>query len=508
MGLRRITAIIGLLFVAAGSAAGLAGGLVSCGSGTAAAGAGQPVNAAQAGRLAMARLANRQDAQAGFRAVIHAPGGDVRLTGWVDWARPLTYLNSAAEQSGAADGLVQAVPGVVAVHAGRYPQPGSTASPGGGIDAGSTEEYPAAPPSPPPTDGWRIREMNPLAGASAFDGLLALLFSLAATAPDDATAILSAGRTTVHPASLAGVAAQVYTGPALTTPLISPAGSTTTGPVPTPTASAPAAAMPPVDGAVQYWLDGSGRMLRVAASLGSDLPVQVDFTRSVEQSLVTVPALGGAAITPRALTEDELRLVSRMRARDRQSGGGTVALVLPINPAGLTTATGWLDWHTAVGYLALHNPDDPGADQLVRLEQAGLASRAGAMDTDPPLKPPTDGWHYSAWAGRGDAGGATDLDILLSQAVTMTGTRYDSLDDLRANASFLRTDALAGVPVLVIEIRQASESGAVPGSGRLRYWMDQEGLLRRIEVRTRQGGYGSLDITPAPVPALPDPHTT
>jgi len=47
-----------------------------------------------------------------------------------------------------------------------------------------------------------------------------------------------------------------------------------------------------------------------------------------------------------------------------------------------------------------------------------------------------------------------------------------------------------------------------PGSGRLRYWLDGDGLLRRIEVRTREGAFGWLDVTPAWVPVLPDPPTT
>jgi hypothetical protein len=30
-------------------------------------------------------------------------------------------------------------------------------------------------------------------------------------------------------------------------------------------------------------------------------------------------------------------------------------------------------------------------------------------------------------------------------------------------------------------------------------------LLRRLEIRTAAGGYGWLDLTPGPVPALPKP---
>jgi hypothetical protein len=505
MGRRRISALIGLLCLAAASAAGLAGGLVAGAPGNAARpDAGQHVNADQAGRLAGARLANFQDARASFHAVITAPGGDVHVTGWIDWSLPLIYLNSAAVgQASPADGLVQAVPGLVAVRAGRYPAAGTDSGP-------AADTYPA-PPATPPADGWRVRQMDPAPGTSVFDGLLAVLFSLATPTADDPAAILAAGRTAIRAGDLAGVPVEIYTGPALTTPLASPtasapASSSSSSPGTRPEAD-PGSTMPAVTGTVQYWLDGAGRMRRVVTDLGANLPVQVDLASGGPQ-LTAVLMLGGAPVTPRALTDDELRLLSRMRQHNRQSGGGTVSLTLPVNPAGLTVATGWLDWRSAVGYLALRNLDDPAANQLLRLDTRGLASREGGADGSPPLHPPTDSWHYSAWGGRGDAYGATDLDILLIQAVTMTYTRTDSLAELRTSASFLRMDTLAGESILVVEIRQAVEAGVAPGAGRLRYWVDRDGLLRRIEVRTRQGGFGWLDVTPANVPALPDPHTS
>jgi hypothetical protein len=514
MGRRRVTAIIGLLCVATLSAAGLAAGLVSCAPGSTASGAGnRPVDPEDAGRLATARLVNLQDAQASFRALIRSQNGTVHVTGWIDWARPMIYLNSVGEQPGSADGLVQAVPGVMAVRAGRYPAgatPAASADPATLAGDGVTDPYPP-PPATPPADGWRVRQMSPAGSASGFDRLLSLLLSLASPVADDVSAILAGGHTTVHAADLGGVPVKVYSGPAITTPSSTPpAGpSAATGASSPPPSGSGSPAMPAVGGTVQYWLDRTGRMRRVVADLGGGLPVQLDLARTLRQPMTAVPMLGGAAVTPRALTEDELRLVSRMRSRDRQSGGGTLTVTLPVNPAGLTTATGWLDWPAAVGYLALHNPDAPDSDQLVRVAPAGIAAWDGMVASGPPpLRPPAEGWHFSAWSSRGDAGGASDLDILLTQAVSVTSTRNDSLDDLRANASFLRTDVLAGVPVLVLEIRQASESRAAPGTGRLRYWVDGDGLLRRIEVRTRLGGFGWLDVTPAAVPALPDPRTS
>jgi hypothetical protein len=543
MGRRRMLAIAGLLVLAALAAAALAGGLVAGGHrDRPAARPGQLVSTAQADRLAQARLVNFRDGRASFRAVIQASGGDVHVVGTVDWSRPLVYLSSTADQPGPADGLVQAVPGLVAVHAGRYRPAGPSL---GG------DEYPT-PPQAPPGDGWRLRRMNPAAGGSAFDTLLALLFSLAAPRPDDPAA-LSRARVSVRTGELAGQTAEVFTGPALTgsgtpsgrpapssappgpatpaspgpvspgasagsrSPLPGtsgppqqpgigttpgqPAGELLTGPVASPSAST---GLPPVTGTVQYWLDAAGRMRRVVASLAGGLPVQVDLLDSGPQALVTVAVLGGAPATARPLRDAEWALLSRMRTRDRAAGGGTVTVTLPGDLGGLTTAAGWLNWRDAVGYLAVHDPDDADEDHLLRFDRTSLVSRDGAAGAVPPLKPPTDDWRASSWSARGDGLGATDLDILLTQAVTVTSTRSEP-DSLRAHASALRTDRIGPVPVLIVEVLQASEAGVPAGQGRLRYWLDSSGLLRRVELRTRQGGFGWLDITPGTVPPLPRP---
>jgi len=59
--------------------------------------------------------------------------------------------------------------------------------------------------------------------------------------------------------------------------------------------------------------------------------------------------------------------------------------------------------------------------------------------------------------------------------------------------------------VSVYEIPRAieSESEVAPGEARLRYWVDDEsGVLRKLEIRTRAGGFGGLDLAPGPLPPL------
>jgi hypothetical protein len=81
----------------------------------------------------------------------------------------------------------------------------------------------------------------------------------------------------------------------------------------------------------------------------------------------------------------------------------------------------------------------------------------------------------------------------------------DAAGDLRSISSRLRSDDVDGTPVTVFEIRKPAEGKVSPGRGRLRYWVDAHGLLRRLEVRTRSGAYAYLTLTPGDVPALPNP---
>jgi hypothetical protein len=105
------------------------------------------------------------------------------------------------------------------------------------------------------------------------------------------------------------------------------------------------------------------------------------------------------------------------------------------------------------------------------------------------------------WAQQ-DTQGSTDLDLLLGAALAAAGDAAA----LRTRASWLRQDTLSGVPVTVFEIRGPAEAGTVPGQGLLRYWVDRSGLPLRLEVRTADQAFGSLDVSLGPVPALTPPR--
>jgi hypothetical protein len=74
---------------------------------------------------------------------------------------------------------------------------------------------------------------------------------------------------------------------------------------------------------------------------------------------------------------------------------------------------------------------------------------------------------------------------------------------VRARATRLRADELRSRPVAVYEVPKLAERGVGPGQARMRYWLGRDGVLRRLELRTRGGGFAQLDIVPARVPPLP-----
>ncbi|MCW3840818.1 hypothetical protein ONA70_11980, partial [Micromonospora yasonensis] len=83
-----------------------------------------------------------------------------------------------------------------------------------------------------------------------------------------------------------------------------------------------------------------------------------------------------------------------------------------------------------------------------------------------------------------------DLDRLLDAALRAGATAASARSAVR-----LRGDDTAGRTVDVIEVRA--------GGTALRYWIDRDGLLRRLELRTGRGVWAQLDLSPGRVPTLP-----
>jgi hypothetical protein len=491
-------------------------GLVACSPRTQAAAADtRPVNSAEAARLAGVRLVDYRTGHVGVRVTIGSGANAVHFTGWVDWRRPLIYLNSLGQSPGPADGLLQAIPGVVAVRPGRY-IPAASAHP----SAAAIDPFPAPPVQPPPT-GWQIRPITP---GSPVDTMIALLFALRSPAADDPAQIAAIGTQFVDTDEIGGVPVDVLDGAAV--PPAKPAAESAK-PTPSMPSASSSAALPFAahGGQVRYWVDAQSRLLRAEALVDPKTMLRIDFDRTDPVTPQAIELLGGAAITPAKPTAAQITALSLMRVHDYVAGGGAITVAMPLASNALLTAVGWIDWRDSVIYVAVHNNKGSGPDATLRADAAGVTQRGTFVDSpasnsppasrpstspstgiaDPPLHPSHTGWKRTSWIDREDAYGETDLDAILNELLALAAPVIDSPVALKPIASRLRTDTLGRTPVTVYEIRKPSEQALKPGNGRLRYWLDKAGYLRRLELRTRNGSYGYVTINPGPVPTLPDP---
>lgn len=530
-GRRRKTALVLAGLLTLGSAAGLMRGLTSCGA--APAGKARPLSVSEAQRLAGMRVQNYRDARVGLRIELGKPGRQTRFAGWIDWERRALSLGVAGPTT-ESDGLIQAAPGLIAarsadprlpatkVAAVSRPAPGSASgrapgkapgrapasTPPAGSSGGAVAVREAAePPARLPTDRWRARPLGaPTGAARPLDTLVSLLFTVAAPKPDAAGPLARSearwlGRDTVD-----GVGVDVLLGPA-----VPPAAPPATRAPRTPAAGTPAVSptsLAAMGGAVRYWVDGASRLYRFDALFGPDLPVRVELRRDQGRSFALAAPLGGAPITPRAVTVAEGATLAKLRQRDRATGGGRVRITLPTVDGGVRRASGWLDWRATVAYLMIQDPDRPGAAALLRADATGVATRraptkAARPNELPPTPPPRDrSWSFAAWADQRDAGGTYDLDLLVNEALSLSARDRDDAAAARRAARWLRADVIGGGTATVYEIPKPVERGTAPGQARLRYWLDRDGVLRRLELRTRSGAFAQLDISPADVPTL------
>ncbi len=554
---RRLAAglLSGMLTLAAG--AGLARGLTACqpvdSDPTA-----RPLSAAEADRLAGMRLRNYQDGRAGVRATIGRPGRELRATGWVDWRRGLTYLAVTAPgpwrgdggptdpfrpgepaPAGPVDGLVQAAPGVVATRMATDPVTGEAAG---------------VPPLAPPDTGWVVRRMALAApGQAPVDALAALLLTIASSRADGAEALARSNARWMRRDLTAGVPVDVLLGPAVPPP--APA-ATPTSPAPaatpigraTPTArtvparAVPARAVPAgatpaqatpaqatpaqatptgttqvpptagpepaptslarMGGAVRYWLDGTSRVHRLEALIDRDVPVTIDLVRDDRRQPAAIAALGGRPIAPRAVASVESATLARLRQRNRTAGGGRIELTVPAE-GGLVRGTGWVDWRRMEAYLRLTGPGHPAPGTVLRADALGVATRRAPKGGGPGLGPTRDldpAWTFSRWAARADRQGAYDLELLLSELLTLAAPTRESAA-ARPLAARLRADRVRGQAVTVYELPKPAERDVPAGRARLRYWVAGDGVLRRLELRTRRGVFAQLDVAPGRPPA-------
>ncbi|WP_422755421.1 hypothetical protein [Micromonospora sp. WMMD708] len=463
-GRRRIT-LVALVVVAVTAAATLVAGLLA---GTSAPTATtRALTDEEAERLAAVRVGTYRDVRAGVRVAVGTGAGRTDLVGWVDWSRPLAYLDVGGPGAGQDRGLVQATPSAVV----QRPDPAAIVTP-------------ARPPLVPPGDRWRRRNPPPGRGLA---GALTVLFALAADRPAPAAPLRAGGGRWLGRETLGGDPVDILQA-ALWPP---PAPVTTTSAAPS-SVDTTAGGRAADDADPRWWVDRDARLRRWSGRLADGTPITVDLDRVDRPTPWPVDALGGRPGLPRAATDEETARLGRLATRLRTgTGSATVTVTAPLGSAANLRGGGWLSWSAGVAYLSVAELDTLGRRTLRRRDRAGFAradvpvgphTAATGPSATPPLPLPTGaGWRLVGQP-------VDELDVLLDAALRAAGPAPDATTTVH-----VRSDRRAGRPVDVFEVRRQGQ--------RLRYWLDRSGFLHRLELRTTGGLWAQLELTPGPLPA-------
>ncbi|MFY1681454.1 hypothetical protein ACN265_08005 [Micromonospora sp. WMMD730] len=466
-GRRRIT-LVALVVVAVTAAATLVAGLLADTQAPTA--TTRALTDEEAERLAAVRVGTYRDVRAGVRVAVGTGAGRTDLVGWVDWSRPLAYLDVGGPGAGQDRGLVQATPSAVV----QRPDPAAIVTP-------------ARPPLVPPGDRWRLRNPPPGRGLA---GALTVLFALAADRPAPAAPLRAGAGRWLGRETLGGDPVDILQA-ALWPPPAPAATAPTTTPVTTASAAAPDG-RPADDADPRWWVDRDARLRRWSGRLADGTPVTVDLDRVDRPTPWPVDALGGRPGLPRAATDEETARLGRLATRLRAgTGSAAVTVSAPLGSAANLRGGGWLSWSAGVAYLSVAELDTLGRRTLRRRDRAGFAradvpvgphTAAAGPSATPPLPLPTGaGWRLAGQP-------VDELDALLDAAVRAAGPAPDATTTVH-----VRSDRRAGRPVDVFEVRRQGQ--------RLRYWLDRSGFLHRLELRTTGGLWAQLELTPGPLPA-------
>jgi hypothetical protein len=184
-------------------------------------------------------------------------------------------------------------------------------------------------------------------------------------------------------------------------------------------------------------------------------------------TLVIAAACTASDDDARPVTVAESRLLAELRVRNADAGSRAITATYT-DRGRETTLTGWFDYTTRTGYGTVSADGLPSDRVTWNGELVATSGGTRTRGTQPLTS--LDGWT----AARLDPSGSR-LAVVLT---VLAGLGSDRPDDARlvreGGALWLREDETGGTPVTVF---------AGPGSDAIRYWVDDDGLAHRVDVR-------------------------
>ncbi|MFJ4103727.1 hypothetical protein [Amycolatopsis japonica] len=182
---------------------------------------------------------------------------------------------------------------------------------------------------------------------------------------------------------------------------------------------------------------------------------------------------------PRALSTEEAERLALIRFSNYTAEHARFTASVP-SPGGALRLTGRVDFVDHLGYAAMRTDgrDDSSSAGLVQWNLSTLAYLANPA-TEPVDPPPMGDWQVRPFARSG-----SELDAALRLLVNLAADRPDNAQLLQqSSARWLRKDRVDGVEVDVLEGPQQAGRAPAADGARVRYWVDADGRLKRLEAR-------------------------
>jgi len=194
---------------------------------------------------------------------------------------------------------------------------------------------------------------------------------------------------------------------------------------------------------------------------------------------LVLAACGTSAPEPRGLSTTEAERLALVRFTNYTAKNAKFSGSVP-SPGGKLLLTGRIDFVAHLGYAAMRTDGraDLASGGLVQWNLTRMAFH-GAPDAVAVDPPPAENWQLRALQKTG-----SELDGALRLLVNLAADRPDNAQLLQqSTARWLRSDTVDGVAVDVLEGPKQDGRPATADDARLRYWVDADGGLRRVEAR-------------------------
>ncbi|CCH31845.1 hypothetical protein ABZ816_25910 [Actinosynnema sp. NPDC047251] len=207
---------------------------------------------------------------------------------------------------------------------------------------------------------------------------------------------------------------------------------------------------------------------------------------------------------PRPLTADEAERISLARFANYQRGRGVITGVIP-HAGHEFHLTARVDWRDHRGYGTVHTAKPTGERQdfLLQWTPQAVAVIPGWSGGLPDQPPDTADWRPRPLDARHNP-----IDAALLMTLNLALDRPENAQLLaQSDARWLRSEHVGDTDLMVVSGPSPASSRATSDAapqGRIRYWINGEGTMRRLTAPLGQhGDLVTLDLLDKDTPQIP-----